>query len=253
MLKSSKLLIVLGLILNGCGSTDNPDNVGGALWSLTGTIEDTSATPRSNVRAAFVWTDLLNEDLDLDRIKNHYIIQDAPITPEFPSSFEINVRELPPADVMIKEEGSGSAFARGLVIFYEDLDQNGALTMVDICAREFVDRVIGYAEKYEVFYFEPGNGDAPPPFEFEGVEAGLNVYQTTANGHTRLSPTVSEDDSLRYDLDASLTDGDDRRVTTCAERTYISASGGEEIIERYLTECGAQSIEELVCVTLLDE
>lgn len=254
MLKSYKPLVLLGLMVAGCGSTDNPGRVGAALWSLAGNIDDTSGASPSHVRAAFVWTDLLMEDQDMDRIRNHYVIQDAPITPEFPSSFEINVRELPPADVMVTEESDGSAWAQGLVMFYEDLDQNGLFTMVDICAHESVDHVVGYAEKYEVVYVQPGRSHVPPlQGEFNELAPGLNVYKTVENEHERLLPSTADDGSLRYDLDVSLTDGDDTRVTTCQERTFINMPGGEEIIERYLAECGAQSVEELFCVTLLDE
>lgn len=148
--------------------------------TLHGTITASSVATPASVRVALVWQ-LFSES----GTPSFRVAQELDVRAEFPASFRLDVRSLPPREAIHSVRGSvGSGgptgFAYGTLVVYEDTNGNGQLDLLPLDATSSVDRVLGAPERLEIIYLEgggiPKNPNAPPTDEdFVGHTPGFNL------------------------------------------------------------------------------
>jgi hypothetical protein len=190
MMRKSALLLLLGTSIAACGDLGD-DSERPPLVTITGQLTQTSvATPApSNVRVAIIWS--TSGDLK----STH----DISVTPVFPSKFQLQLQDLPPAEAMrstatdvqpaptedlpgqshTQSNDAHVSYAVGTIVAYEDLNGNGKLDLIrpDVAP---VDRVLGVNDGLTIVYVE-----GEPPADFMSGEQGTatrgyNIFQSTA-------------------------------------------------------------------------
>jgi hypothetical protein len=178
MRRSLALFPGLLLTLASCGSSAGP-TYAPPLLSIDGTITASTIPTASTVHVALVW-----QLLDASGFR---AAQELAIRAEFPATFHLDVRQLPPPEVItpvdpaLVKPGFATGAALGTLIVYEDTNDNGELDLLPIDATQSVDRVLGIPERLEIIYLEgggiPKKPDSLPTDLEEAVElsAGFNL------------------------------------------------------------------------------
>lgn len=149
---------VFALLLVACGSAAS-ESYNPPLATLHGTITSAAVTTSPTVRVALVW----NLPLSATNMGATFrATQELDVRAEFPASFRLDVRNVPPAEVMqtvdsSKQPGGPTAYAMGTLVVYEDTNQNGKLDLIPQSANASADRVLGAPERLEIIYLEGGS------------------------------------------------------------------------------------------------
>ncbi len=229
MRNSLPLLFPCLAAFSGCGSAAGPSYEPPYL-TLGGTITSSSVSTPATVRVALVWRlgQSFREAQELD------------VRAEFPVKFRLDVRALPPKEVIASIDPSKTApgrptgYAFGTLVVYEDTNGNGKLDLVPVDATASTDRVLGAPEGLEVIYLEgggiPKNPNAPPTDEdFVEHTAGFNLVVEPTRvdpepGCTSCAPTfVSAWTRLPLDADLSVALTADPQLS----RALCEQTGGE--------------------------
>jgi hypothetical protein len=142
------------------GSTDQPS----VLATIHGTVEgSTSASLGTGPLAvAILWATAPTPG------SSQVVSMGVPVKPSFPSSFSLDLTDLPPDSVMFdianincgappcdKPDAAPShqRIALGGLVLYEDVNQNGELDLVPPGAPAFIDKIVSVAP-YEIVYTE---------------------------------------------------------------------------------------------------
>jgi hypothetical protein len=209
--------------------------------TLHGTITTTGAvTTPSTVRVALVWK--LDAQSGASASSSFRAVQELDVRAEFPVSFSIDVRALPPVEAM-RQAGKGAplpgianAYAIGTLVVYEDANRNGKLDLLPADAPASGDRILGAPTGLEIIYLEgggiPKNPDALPGDEDvldhdpgfnlifeparEPIEPGCTACGGPVGPWTKLP--------LRGDLQIALTADPRLARALCADTGYVSAS-----------------------------
>jgi hypothetical protein len=141
------------------GSTDQPS----VLATIHGTVNGSQSTSSGSgpLAVAILWAKLAQGSPQV-------VSTSAAVTPTFPSSFSLDLTELPPDSVMfdLASINCGAPpcdmpddpplhvqIALGGLVLYEDLNHNGRLDLVAPGAPAYVDKIVGEAP-YEILYTE---------------------------------------------------------------------------------------------------
>lgn len=130
------------------GSTDRASTIA----TIHGRLENPAGLPLdgSAFRVAIVWA-LLGPDSRNGILRTS---EDVPVTPQFPSQFELNLTRLPPPEAMDHTSFAGIAAAVGAIVAYEDTNYNGRLDLVDPYATSGIDRVLSVPADTTLMYIE---------------------------------------------------------------------------------------------------
>jgi len=167
-------------LLEACGTAAGP-SYGPPLTTFNGTIASSSVATPAIVHVALVW-----KILSGPHPSYFGTAQELGVRAEFPASFHLDVKNLPPPEAMKVVDpakvrpGGVTAFALGALVVYEDTNGNGKLDLLPIDAPTSVDRFLGTPEGLEIIYLEGGgiakNPQAPPTDEdFVEHFAGFNL------------------------------------------------------------------------------
>jgi len=174
----SATLLILLFCIQGCGYVDTPGHPGETLWTLKCRIgESQPGVDPGNLRVALAWARKLGPSNGVALIN-----QDLPIQPQFPSSFTLDLFELPPEEALIEGENglAGLKIAVGLLLVYDDLNMNRKLDILPADAQEYVDYLLGPAEQYQLVFTEtPPQGQS---IDGLAINAGMNLLHL--NGET---------------------------------------------------------------------
>lgn len=222
------LTTVLVAIACACGSAagvsyDPP------LVTLHGTITSSSVPTHGTVHVALVWRRPPTAGSAL------VAVQELAVRAEFPATFHLDVRQLPPVDAMIPIDRSDvalgpTAYAIGTLLVYEDTNGNGTLDPIPAAAAASVDRVLGSPDRLTLLYLEggglPKNPSAPRTDE-DSVEhtAGFNLIFEPAEPSDDSSCTSDACSWTRQEPSTPLTIAltGDPRLT----RSLCEVSGGD--------------------------
>lgn len=208
MRKSQTLfaLLATGLgLVGGCGPLSTPEDPGRPIWTIRGSITNADGVSvEGDLRVALMWYD----DCEWD---SFIIAQDVSVTPSFPSSFSIELREPPPAEALMDLEVCGpeptvsGSWGMAYVIVYDDRNGDGQFTFTGAEDREFVDRVLaisdGDAGEYQVWYVAT---EEPLAFEDDAVFApGLHILgeeseDSTSPDDVLIVVEIDDDPSLDF-------------------------------------------------------
>jgi hypothetical protein len=204
----------LTLAASACGSLDANSGVSPPLATIGGAIVEAPGAPSAsgNIRVAVVW-----RALDSGQVS---VSQDLPVQPKFPSSFQIQLDIPPPASALISGqdlealffptptagtcgipvdggEGCSDAAAPavdaglpsladwsigvGIVVAYEDVNDNGQLDLVANDASSYVDEIVGVNNDLAILYFQGATRGSGAPPAFPGTTGtpslGFNLYR----------------------------------------------------------------------------
>lgn len=156
--QSTLFFALLASAIGSCAQMHSADDLGDPLVTLTGSIEGDApdGVVAEEVRVSLIWASLPQEMADcLDEAEGSDSIgacvgtnafvpaltsRSVDITPVFPASFELPLHTLPSPDVL---SGSSDAlFSYGILVGFEDGNQNEKLDLVGPEATDSIDRVV---------------------------------------------------------------------------------------------------------------
>jgi hypothetical protein len=223
-------------------------------------------TTPSTVRVALVWK--LDPQTGASGSSSFRTVQELDVRAEFPVSFSIDVRALPPAEAM-RQIGNGAprpglanAYAIGTLLVYEDANGNGKLDLLPVDATTSVDRVLGTPKGLEIIYLE-GGGIPKNPEALPGDEdvldhdPGFNLIVEPARapiepGCTACGGPVGPWTKLplQGDLQIALTADPRLAQALCAETGYVSTvaqSGCQPCVGAACASCTIPSAAAVRC------
>jgi hypothetical protein len=189
------LLVLCFLYSIGCGHVDDPEDPGSALWTLNCKITDIqNGLSTDNLRVALIWADELGPSNGVALLS-----RDLPITPKFPVQFSLGLYDPPPDETLIegKDQLAGIEISVGILMVYDDRNQNRKLDILSLSAQEPIDYLLGPAEQYRLVYTtgEPTSQNIDGLF----IETGMNLFLLEGYNATQKIPL----DSI---LDVTLVD-----------------------------------------------
>jgi hypothetical protein len=179
----------------GCGDgAASPDYVE-PLGTLKGEISALAPMSGKNVQVALAWYRRVGGSPEPHHPGAHAVMetQSVGVSSNFPVSFQLDITELPPANAVEKfpaEEiarwglSPDNAYAMGVLLVYDDRNNNGKLDFTPATAPDLIDAILGHpgdkkgqkTSTYNIMYWE---GPAPTPQTWDGdlvgVQPGFNL------------------------------------------------------------------------------
>jgi hypothetical protein len=201
---------------NSNGEDDNsiadPNDPGSPLWTVRALISgEAPGGTEGDIRAAFVW-----QSSDLLRVADDIVIGGGA-----PFELELEIHNLPDTAWLISsnetwphqfgpwgfdtdEDDQGNPVTHpevrwtlGKLLIYEDLNQNGALDVLDVGDDDAIDRIVGGAFAYEFYYIE---SDVANPFiSAPEITTGLLAVSVEEDPYYRRPLSLEEDIVIDWD------------------------------------------------------
>jgi hypothetical protein len=117
-----------------CGSLDGSPGKPSVLTTVTGELSLTASAPSmpDHVHVAIIWQTSIPGEFN--------VAEDIPVEAVFPSQYVLRLTDPPPAAVFVSY--GPIRYANGVVVAYEDLNENGKLDLVPDDAGAFIDRIV---------------------------------------------------------------------------------------------------------------
>ncbi len=184
-------------LATGCGNAVDSEHKGPPLAQLQGRITNVNGTPSPfTLRVALVWltaTPLSGADAGAAS-SVHFTAQETAVKAQFPADFTLDLFQLPPAAAMIPVGGNAasdggpapatdggaaqeSRVATGVVVIYEDGNQNASLDFLKPSATAAIDRVMA-APGHALYYLEGAPVPAPGIAGAAPLQPGFNLIDS---------------------------------------------------------------------------
>jgi hypothetical protein len=176
---------------------------------------------RDNVKAALLWT----QSSDPHFSAFAPLSQSVEVIAKLPSGFEARLYDLPPHEALIPLMATDLRpllpvkphwlLARGILVFYLDHNDNGALDLPVGCETESVDTLLAAAEEMYVYYLE--GSDAPFALADITLYPGFNLVRVERHDGSR--PIRQERLGLTTELTVPMPAAEAINQLLCAEVT----------------------------------